>query len=48
VASEITGKDPATIAVGVAADLLMRFERAQEHQSQPDQDRHDRAEQVVS
>jgi xanthine dehydrogenase accessory factor len=40
---EITGKDPATIAVGVAADLLMRFERAQEHQSQQD-----RAEQVVS
>jgi xanthine dehydrogenase accessory factor len=25
---EITGKDPATIAVGVAADLVLRFERA--------------------
>jgi xanthine dehydrogenase accessory factor len=37
---EITGKDPATIAVGVAADLLMRFER---HHTQKD-----RVEQVVS
>jgi xanthine dehydrogenase accessory factor len=27
---EITGKDPAAIAVGVAADLLMRFTRARE------------------
>jgi xanthine dehydrogenase accessory factor len=26
---EITGKDPATIAVAVAADLVLRFERAQ-------------------
>jgi xanthine dehydrogenase accessory factor len=30
---EITGKDPATIAVGVAADLLLRFERAGERVS---------------
>jgi xanthine dehydrogenase accessory factor len=37
---EITGKDPATIAVGVAADLLMRFER--------DHTQKDRVEQVVS
>ena len=27
---EITGKDPATIAVGVAADLLLRFSHARE------------------
>ena len=27
---EITGKDPATIAVGVAADLVLRFERVRE------------------
>ena len=27
---EITGKEPAAIAVGVAADLLVRFERARE------------------
>ena len=40
---EITGKDPATIAVGVAADLVMRFERAGESQAQQE-----RAEQVVS
>ena len=30
---EITGKDPATIAVGVAADLVLRFERARERVS---------------
>jgi xanthine dehydrogenase accessory factor len=35
---EITGKDPATIALGVAADLVMRFERLQQS----------RAEQAVS
>jgi xanthine dehydrogenase accessory factor len=26
---EIVGKDPATIAIAVAADLVLRFERAQ-------------------
>ncbi|MDT0347936.1 xanthine dehydrogenase accessory protein XdhC [Pseudonocardia charpentierae] len=40
---EITGKDPATIAVGVAADLVLRFERAQ-----GDSTKQDRAEQAVS
>ena len=32
--SEITGKEPAAIAVSVAADLLMRFERADVRQTQ--------------
>jgi xanthine dehydrogenase accessory factor len=40
---EITGKDPATIAVGVAADLVLRFERAQGNST-----KQDRAEQAVS
>ena len=40
---EITGKDPATIAVGVAADLVLRFERAQKNPT-----KQDRAEQAVS
>ena len=40
---EITGKDPATIAVGVAADLVLRFERAQ-----GDPAEQDRAEERVS
>jgi xanthine dehydrogenase accessory factor len=32
---EITGKDPATIAVSVAAALLLRFERAQAEAAEP-------------
>ena len=40
---EITGKDPATIAVGVAADLLMRVRTGARRRR-----RQDRAEQVVS
>jgi xanthine dehydrogenase accessory factor len=31
---EITGKDPATIAVGVAADLVLRFERVRNRAGQ--------------
>jgi xanthine dehydrogenase accessory factor len=50
---EITGKDPATIAVGVAADLLVRFERAQADRAEPgaadpERARQGRPEQVAS